>query len=424
MITRCLNLDWLEVHCLEPASLAQRNPDYFRACGFEVSVRDYGTRVYEEMFVIYEPNTEEPMLEIRRKPVGAKNPLAFQVLDPLSCHIRLTNRSCYYKNPAYFLFSFLVQHQYSIMRISRIDLALDFERFDTGYDPQDVINRFLQHKYSKINQGEIATHGKDLWDGRFWNSLKWGSPKSMISTKLYNKTIELKEKKDKPYIRQAWAVAGLVDDFITLEKKRQDGTTYNPTIWRLEFSITSSVKKWFVIEDYNTNHRKIRSIRNTLDEYFSDQQVLNIFASLVHHYFHFKKVQRDKNGNLVRKDRCDDVQLFRFKEQAQFFKVERPASAKPSSRLDDSLRLKILAYKQTVTEKDIIKACDTILTDLDNRHIINAATQRWNQTELTLLRQLISVRMKSHDQPLGQTIEEIKGLLQLEESLFGEVDEP
>lgn len=414
MITRCLNLDWLEVHCLEPSG--PRNAEYFRSCGFEVFQRNYGTRVYDEMFTILEPNSDEPMIEIRRSPVGLKNPLAFQVLDPHSCHVRLVNRSCYYPQPAYFLFNFLMQHSFSIMRISRIDLALDFEKFDSNINPQDLINRFLKHNYSKINQGEVTAHGKDLWDGRFWHSLKWGSPKSMITTKLYDKTMELKDKKDKPYIRQSWATHGLVDDFITLTKKKPDGTIYKPTIWRLEFSIMSSVKKWFVMEDYRSNKKKIRSVHNTLDEYFSNEQCLAIFASLVDHYFHFKKVRRNEKGELMRKDRCEDVSLFSFGEQPAFYKPETPASAKPVNRLDEALRKKLEEYKQKTTNSSIISACDLILEDLQNKHIVNAAAHRWDANELTLLRQLISMRIKKSDVPYQQTLDEVKGLIQL----FGE----
>ena len=48
---RCVNLDWLEVHAREPIG-QPHNADYFREYGCEVQEREYGTRVYKEMFVI------------------------------------------------------------------------------------------------------------------------------------------------------------------------------------------------------------------------------------------------------------------------------------------------------------------------------------------------------------------------------------
>ena len=49
---RCVNLDWLEIHAREPVG-QPHNADYFRNQGCEVQEREYGTRVYREMFVIY-----------------------------------------------------------------------------------------------------------------------------------------------------------------------------------------------------------------------------------------------------------------------------------------------------------------------------------------------------------------------------------
>ena len=115
-------------------------------------------------------------------------------------------------------------------------------------------------RYSKINQANISAHGLDQWDGREWNSISWGAKKSMVTTRFYNKTMELKQVHDKPYIRQAWYLCGLVDDWNTLEKKRRDGTTYKPQIWRVEFAIKSSTKKWFVVEDYNGDRKRIKSL--------------------------------------------------------------------------------------------------------------------------------------------------------------------
>ena len=55
----------------------------------------------------------------------------------------------------------------------RIDICLDFVRFDFGGDdPQKFVRRYLKHHYAKINQGRHNVHGKDAWEGQEWNSLK------------------------------------------------------------------------------------------------------------------------------------------------------------------------------------------------------------------------------------------------------------
>ncbi|MGD7646411.1 hypothetical protein, partial [Ralstonia pseudosolanacearum] len=87
---------------------------------------------------------------------------------------------------------------------------------DFGDDPARFVQRYFKHKYSKYNGGDISSHGKDTWEGQTWNSIKWGNEKSVVSTKMYNKTLELKDTKSglfsKPYIRQAWLMCGFIDD--------------------------------------------------------------------------------------------------------------------------------------------------------------------------------------------------------------------
>lgn len=413
---RCVNIDWLEVYCLEPSGRDEHDDEFFRRDGWNVITRPYGTRVYEQMFTLYQDNTTEPLIEIRRVPVGAKT--GRSIIDPDSCHIRLSNRTCYFQAAAKLLFDFIIRYEYTFMRISRIDICLDFEHFDKGDKPAKFVERFMKHRYAKINQGAIRAVGKDLWDGQLWNSLSWGSPKSMITTKLYNKSLELAERKDKPYIRQAWAMAGLVDDFISLTRKEADGNVYRPDIWRVEFSIKSSVKRWFIIEDYSHGKKQIRSVHNTLDEYFTRQQLLDKFAALAVHYFHFKKYQEGQ-----RKDRCEDKVLFDFSsEVSTFYDVEKVASSQAVSKADDILERKLQEYRIMQTQQPILNACDMILRDLHERKLRKNAVHPYDESELSLLRQLISIRIKDSSSPLSDDISSIRSLLSLESELFGERD--
>ena len=62
---RCINLDWLEVHAREPIG-SPRNAVYYQSKGLWVHEREYGTRVYREMFVI-DGTDGQPLLEIRQR---------------------------------------------------------------------------------------------------------------------------------------------------------------------------------------------------------------------------------------------------------------------------------------------------------------------------------------------------------------------
>lgn len=410
---RCINIDWLECYCLEDSIGYPHNAQYFRNMGFMVREREYGTPVYEEMFIVLGTD-DQPLLEIRRSPKSAKGKQVHGVLEFNACHIRLTNRTCYFNNPVQILQLFLEQYGFHYQRISRIDICLDFEKFDYGDLPCDFVDRYMKHKYSKINQAGLSAHGRDMWDGRRWNSLKWGEPKSMVSTKLYNKSMELEQVHDKPYIRQAWRASGLVDDEYYLTKLNETGETYKPQIWRVEFSIKSSTRNWYVVEDCNGSKSKILSKRNTLDNYQTKEDLMNVFFSLCEHYFHFKKFKPS-----VRKDRCEDKLLFRTNEKNTYYKLENVATAIVPEKQIKKLTALIRQYRDTHSMPDIYKACNILLYELEKEARTASLTTPWPASELTAIRLLIAKHINNPDAPQS-SLTEIRELLNIEHNLFGE----
>lgn len=415
-MVRCVNIDWLECYCLEDTLTYPHDAEFFRVRGWHVVEREYGTPVYHEMFTLY-GRDDEPLLEVRRRPKSARGYQERGVLDPHACHVRLCNRTCYFNTAATLMQQFLEQYGFHFQRISRLDIAYDFEKFDWGDDPQDFLQRYMSHKYSKINQANIASRGRDRWDSRLWNSVSWGEKKSMVGTKFYLKTLELLEVRDKPYIRQAWRAAGLVTDDLTLEKVNPDGTSYKPNIWRVEFSIRSSTRKWFIIEDNNGAKTKVRSIQHTLDMYKTRQQLWDMFLSLADHYFHFKVF---KEG--VRKDRCKDKLLFRTTDQATFYKIDSVSSATPTDKAYNALLAKLYAYRETHVMPDIFKACNVLIEALEKELRLAEMSHPYPSSELTLMRLLIARRIKDGTRPFNTDLAEVRALLQIDNDLFGEVD--
>ena len=410
---RCVNLDWLGVYCHESPDEYPHNAEYFMNRGYEVHVRDYGTRVYDEMFTIYDAD-HEPLLEVRRKPAGAFSSIKRTILDPYSCHIRLHNRTCYRDDAADMLQAFLLKHGFIFQRISRVDVCLDFERFDKGDDPAVFLRRYMAGRYSKLNQANISAHGKDLWDGRFWNSVSWGSRTSMVGTKFYNKSLELREGRDKVYIRQAWAACGLVDDFVTCQKRKKDGTIYRPDIWRVEFSLKSSVKGWVVLEDCHGRRKQLRSQRNNLGNYRTRPLLLDIFASLASHYFFFKYFEEGR-----RKDRCKTKILFDFTEQADFYKIDKPATARPVSSALEALRIRLETYLQQSCDYQMNRVIIDLLQMIKDKKVTLSAACPWNATEVEMLQRLVAFRVNNHvDEPVADSIEYIKNLMNVEHDIF------
>lgn len=375
---RCVNLDWLEIHAREPVG-QPHTADYFRNLGCEVQEREYGTRVYKEMFVIY-GSDGLPAIEVRRNPASSG---LNGIHDAEETHIRLVNRMCYYDDCAEMFEKWLENHHYTDIRISRVDVCLDFVRFDFGDEPSKFVRRYLKHKYAKINQGNINAHGKDSWEGQEWNSLKWGSPMSCVSTKMYNKTMELKDTKSglfgKPYIRQAWMLCGFIDNMqsVTLQGEEVQ-------VWRVEFSLKSAAKGWCPIElDGKPNHKY--SLRNTLDMYKGRDRLLTIFASLSKHYFRFKKY---KSG--VRKDRCEDKKLFDFASIQTTYKLDVTERIcgdgnKDLTRFNRLLQL-LTAYDMSKFSGKEKEAAEILINALKEDKMFADLARPSNQTDRAIMR--------------------------------------
>lgn len=360
-MVRCINLDWLEVYVTESTDGRPRDVSYFQEHGFSVRVRDYGTRVYKEMFTILDERGEA-FVEIRRAPFSAIDGRSASFLDSRACHIKLANRYCYVENPVDIFRQFLVDHGYALRSIFRIDVCLDFVKFDSGDFPGDFLRRYLRGRYSKINQSSINAHGVDTWSIRDWNSVSWGSPSSMVSTKFYNKSLELQQSRDKPYIRYAWFDAGLVHDPVTCVCRASDGSLYKPDVWRVEFSIRSSAAKWYVVEDCNHTKKKRIRFDHTLDMYDNRLKLLFVFSSLSHYYFHFKHYKANR-----RKDRCDDKILFKFHTNDIIYRPTHLAVERSDHRRElIALLSKLKSFKSMVHDDGVRSSLSRVILFLHN----------------------------------------------------------
>ena len=426
---RCVNIDWLEVYVLESNNNYPCNADYFRRAGYLVKERDYGTRVYKEMFEITD-DMGNPLLEVRRNPASGQ--ADFQGLSEFSSHIRVPNWLLYQKDPIGFLRDFLLKHDYIFKRIYRIDICYDFEYFDSGDQPARFARRYLQGVYRKINQCHLTAHGFDSWNGCNYNSLSWGSPSSMVSTKLYNKTLELKEgKNDKPWIKAAWMINDLIDNPCSMTKRNTNGELYHPEIWRVEFSMKSEADGWIVWEMQNRKKVRKQTIPHRLEMFDSPDKVWRRFQNLAYHYFHFKHVEylgngvlmEVKDGRLVhsdlelrpqRKDRCGDKVLFYWDKDLEFATLSAaPPPSKKNSR-DETLRRRLNEYRMSHPQQDIRTACDVILKNIENLEKLRFAPLG-DEKERMAMQIALTKKLNGDERAALEIIAEVKALLEKDE---------
>ena len=278
------------------------SPDGFRARGYLVQERDYGTKTMAQMFTLMD-DKGHPFIEIRREPRGLNSGAKQTVYKEGDSYVKLANMYCYDADPVGLMLEFLKREKYEIKKIYRIDLFTDFEIFDTGDKPANVVRRIVNHTYSKINQAHRRVSGEDTWTECLDNWISWGKQGSMVSTKIYDKTKELKETgMHKPYIVENWRRAGYVDDVAHL---RREGKPVQ--MWRIEFSIKGNAKGWIYIDKNDSEDGGAHSLPHTLDLYANRKGIVNAIANLVPYYFRFKIYEEGK-----RKSLCKDKQLFIF----------------------------------------------------------------------------------------------------------------
>ena len=400
---RCVNIDWLEIYCLESNDRFPCNADYYRRQGYIVKEREYGTRQYNEMFTI-EDELGNNWIEVRRNPAAGSS--SFSGFCEQSCHLRLVNRACYDDNAVNKLRDFLLKHDYIFKRIYRIDVCYDFEFFDSGDRPDKFVQRYLAGKYAKINQCRCAAYGADNWATFDWETISWGSPSSMVGTKIYNKTKELAHaKSDKPYIKYAWFLTGLVDDPVNLLKVSSQGVRYQPDIWRIEFSLKSSADNWIVIEDQSGKRVKSKAIPHNLSLFDSRDKLWQRFEDLAFHYFRFKYFEQG-----VRKDRCKDKVLFKFNDRKKFLSLGAlPVDVKPE-RPEILMKRKLQVYRSLHADIKVREACDIIIQYIDSQEM-RRMTPRELLIDSRAWQEALSAKMSGDQRNALEIVAEIKNML-------------
>lgn len=369
---RCINIDWLEVFAREPTN-EPHDFLYYVNKGYYVEQREYGTRIYNEMFTVHVYGM--PFIEVRRNPKGSNGT---GIHDQNETHLRLVNRACYMEGAAILMKTFLEEHNYQDVRLKRIDICYDFSVFDTGDLPATFVQRYFKHRYAKINQSNIRGYGADKWDGQTWNSVSWGSPQSQVYTKLYNKSMELYDIKKgsfkKPYILQAWLASGIIDNMFTCTLQ---GQTID--VWRLEFTIQSPRANWATI-NLDGKNNSYQSLKNNLDVYANRASIFVMFASLVRHYFRFKYFEEG-----VRKDRCKDKELFIFNEVETFYKLNNKNTICKDDKANsqwDKLYSLLTDYQKTHYGFELQQSCDYLKDDIVYTKMRGLLVNPWSDEEL------------------------------------------
>ena len=361
---RCINLDWLEVFCEEDPHFTL-DVQSMQKLGFEVERRAYGTPMYQEMFTLLRGGVA--ILEVRRNPYSKKSEGG--LFADGACHIRYSNRTCYGVNPMQEMRNFIQRAHLKYHGISRVDICMDFLKFEDAQhlSPRAFIVNYLnghllkvgQNKIRGVSEGTKVTEiegcsfaGRICGIGNRVNSLKWGGKKCPVSTKLYNKSLEMREVKRKDYIIDQWVAAGLVTrEYVTERdgKKRlalmHDGKEVD--VWRLEYSIklggsTFVETKQGEIIDFNLSSVDTRD------------KMLSVFCALTNRYFDIRYSRKTKSGKAENTARLKTLKVIVSKLMERAYK---PMQLSMKKDLDRFKRI-ILKKLSSMVESDVADELD------------------------------------------------------------------
>lgn len=190
--------------------------------------------------------------------------------DPLSATIKMANATLYCGDWFFILHDICHALGWEPIRISRCDLCADFNFFVGGLAPSTFLRKYVtknKASYLRVGSNDFAVYGNKSNHSTIFNSIRWGSRSNGVSTYLYNKTKELNEKTNKPWIRNHWTLCGL---------------SSTKDVWRVEISINSEGTGLKSLTD---------GVLHTLfvDDIATPEMARQMFLTYAAKYFRFKR---------------------------------------------------------------------------------------------------------------------------------------
>lgn len=300
------HIDWLEIYCRRHQPLKQPTSTAHLILKHE----DYTTRVYKDVYTIT-TDYHVPVATATLNPLSAKS--SGGILDDCVMHIKIANYWLYTDKWYNWLQQLCILFDCDIVNISRLDLCGDWQYAASGCPAAKVLQFLAVGKYRKVYQPNWAMHAKSK-DELQYNSIGFGSKSSPVYTRFYNKTLELLQVKDKPYIRQLWESYGF--------DKTKD-------VFRTEFSLTGLGKSCV---DPDTGE----VLTYTIDHLVNPQGVYDIFIHLAQRYFDIRKYDNERTN------RCTPIMIFP-KAVKPYIPLQNPRYAE-STRVDKMILNRLIKY--------------------------------------------------------------------------------
>lgn len=334
-----INADWVQLNCrVQPniengVTLQTNQPKWHK--DYVVEKQDFRTSLAASVYYVYYQK-----MKIAEVLTDVDN----SNLDALTVFVRFDNKFLYAENLYNRVLRFLNDNGLVFHNWTRFDVACDFNRFHLHkHSPAEFIRQFLGGKVRLFNQrppkkkntsgggakrkrkGGVYFEADE--NGINPQTFYLGSPTSSVRAKLYNKTQEMRDKEDKPHIRETWELNPEID--------------MTADVWRLEFSILD-FKSIAIGDD------EIKFSLRTL-EILQDEKMELLWNVLRENYFVFYREDGKKNTTRKKK-----ITLFDYEETG--VKLKRFNQKQDTRRKHKIFLKQLLQTQQTIRDNNALKA--------------------------------------------------------------------
>lgn len=252
MANYCISVDWLQVYCNCNYFLMNEDekPSLSR---FTLKKRDVGTSLWKSVFEVFDGKIAVATI--------CANPRS-SVMQQDGCTLKLENRVLYSMQYMQILNDIMSELNMRYVGISRMDVCYDCNTLKGGKSVRKFLTDYVvAQPYQEghiIRNGsrKFAMHAKRAKSGAMEiNSMRWGSQASDIGAYCYNKSLEMLEVKEKPWIIDTWEKNGirhevdnvawkaLSDSQRKYKCENGDSSEYiHNEVWRFEISIKAHGK--------------------------------------------------------------------------------------------------------------------------------------------------------------------------------------
>lgn len=312
MATNCISVDWLQTYCL----CNELEEGVYTVPGFRFQLQDTGLQSAQYKKIFRVKVGSQQVATICQLP-------RTEVINPRATSVKLENKVLYSSEYIKMLYAIHESFKMTYKGITRIDLCLDCNELAGGRQVHRFLRDYLFNEAGE--KGHIVKRGatRFIVNGRRTSSsiteisaITWGSKKSAVHSYVYDKTLELIEVKDKPWIRKFWEDNGLeyaysqkeLDDMDDKEKQRKIeriglSEFVKKKVWRWEISIKSEGQDILCMR----SGELFKLSPNYLQHYSNIQRLYQVYAQK---YFDF----RENTGQKLIKN-YKPIQLFEFAER-------------------------------------------------------------------------------------------------------------